>query len=182
MNLRFTLLAILSASLISVYSLSFGNDTPLPLKLTYDDLGKTSQAEINCLAQNMYFESASEPKEGQIAVALVTFNRMNNDNYPNTVCGVVNQKINGVCQFSWRCDPKAIEKQKRLTRESNSLYNEIHELATRVYINQDSIEDVTRGALFYHADYIKPTWNNMKTTRKIGRHIFYVKISRTKHG
>ena len=179
MHFRIALFVVLATVLLSIYSLSFGVDAPLPLNVTYEDLGTKSQEEIDCLAQNIYFESASEPKEGKIAVASVTLNRMNSKIYPDTICGVVNQKFKGTCQFSWRCDAKAMNKQKSLTRESNSLYNEIHELALYIFINQDKIKDVTRGALFYHADYVNPSWSNMKTTRKIGRHIFYVKIARS---
>jgi spore germination cell wall hydrolase CwlJ-like protein len=41
-------------------------------------------------------------------------------------------------------------------------------------MNYGNIDDVTKGATYYHADYVNPGWNLPKTT-KIGRHIFYKK-------
>jgi len=35
-------------------------------------------------------------------------------------------------------------------------------------------KDYTKGALFYHADYVDPNWSSSYTiTAKIGNHIFY---------
>jgi spore germination cell wall hydrolase CwlJ-like protein len=37
-----------------------------------------------------------------------------------------------------------------------------------------SFIDITDGALFYHADNIRPSWaKTKKRTTKIGNHIFY---------
>ena len=34
--------------------------------------------------------------------------------------------------------------------------------------------DITDGALWYHADYVKPSWaKHKKITTEIGDHIFY---------
>jgi len=34
--------------------------------------------------------------------------------------------------------------------------------------------DITDGALYYHADYVRPRWaKHMERTSKIGEHIFY---------
>jgi spore germination cell wall hydrolase CwlJ-like protein len=118
------------------------------------------------LAQNIYHEAGHETREGQIAVALVTLNRLASGNYANDVCGVVNQKTNGICQFSWVCQPFFTAKF------NNSLYNDIRNLAVYVLMNYDNMGDVTKGATYYHADYVNPGWNLPKTTQ-IGRHIFY---------
>jgi spore germination cell wall hydrolase CwlJ-like protein len=35
-------------------------------------------------------------------------------------------------------------------------------------------DDPTNGALYYHADYVKPRWSSrFKRTARIGNHIFY---------
>ncbi|MBJ7298438.1 MAG: cell wall hydrolase [Dolichospermum sp.] len=39
-------------------------------------------------------------------------------------------------------------------------------------MNYEILDDVTKGALYYHADYVNPRWKLIKTTT-IGRHIFY---------
>ena len=65
--------------------------------------------EINCLALNLYFEARDQDKEGQIAVGLVTINRVLSKHYPNSICDVVwqqnkNKKGNLIAQFSWTLD------------------------------------------------------------------------------
>ena len=133
--------------------------------------------EVQCLAENIYFESGYEPKEGQVAVAFVTLNRLKSGIFAEDICGVVKQKINNVCQFSWYCEDRQynISTNKSLTSSNNSLYNSIRELATNVYANSERMTDPSNGALYYHADYVKPGWKNMQTTAVIGRHIFYNK-------
>jgi hypothetical protein len=52
-------------------------------------------------------------------------------------------------------------------------YNEIVKVAINFYVNYEKLEDPTRGALFYHADYVSPNWKNLQKVTQIGRHIFY---------
>lgn len=132
----------------------------------YTELSKNSQKEIDCLANNIYREAGVEESRGMIAVALVTMNRLKTSGFPNTICKVVNQKKNSTCQFSWVC-------LSRLPKMDMQIYNYVRELATHVFLNHDLIEDFTDGALFYHADYVRPRWKNLEVTTKIGRHIFY---------
>ena len=136
--------------------------------------------EISCLAVNIYHEAMGESKEGKLAVAFVTLNRVKSNAYPNTVCGVVYQgyhkpswrdetkmvPIRHRCQFSWYCDGKP-----DIVRDFD-IYEEIIELSIDVW--EDRYEDNTEGSLFYHADYVEPTWaQHMAKTVKIDRHIFY---------
>ena len=44
-----------------------------------------------CMAQNIYFESANQSFAGKLAVAHVVINRMEDLQFPNTVCGVIYQ-------------------------------------------------------------------------------------------
>jgi len=64
--------------------------------------------QLDCLTRNIYWEAASEPFEGKVAVAQVTMNRVAAGNFGNGVCGVVFQKNvfyeKVVCQFSWACE------------------------------------------------------------------------------
>jgi spore germination cell wall hydrolase CwlJ-like protein len=163
---------ILSASILvfSVVASQNINTYHLPFNISYNTLSKPVQQQVDCLAKNIYHEAKSEPREGQVAVALVTLNRLASGNYASDVCGVVNQKTNGVCQFSWVCQPFIATKS--LTSNTNSLYNDIRNVAVYVIMNYDNIHDVTKGATFYHADYVNPQWGLPKTTQ-IGRHIFY---------
>jgi spore germination cell wall hydrolase CwlJ-like protein len=142
----------------------------LPFNIQYNTLSKPVQKQVDCLAENILFEAGHEPRAGQVAVALVTLNRVSTGNYADDVCGVVKQKTNGVCQFSWVCDP--ITAAKRLTLLHSPLYNDIRSLAVHVLMNYETMNDITHGATYYHADYVNPNWGFPKTT-KIGRHIFY---------
>lgn len=141
-----------------------------PTTVEYRTLSKTVQSQIDCLAENMMFEAGFEPKEGQVAVAMVTINRVASGNYSNNICGVVKQKVRQTCQFSWVCEKK--NAAKRLTMLNTPLYNEIRDLAVHVFFNHDRMQDVTNGATYYHADYVNPRWG-LPQTKKIGRHIFY---------
>lgn len=142
-----------------VYHSEF-NHTP------YAELSKESQREIDCLALNIYREAGIEETQGMIAVALVTMNRLKSEKFPDTVCKVVKQKTQKVCQFSWVC-------MSKLPRIDKNIYNYSKALATRVFLNHDLLEDFTGGALFYHADYVRPKWKRLEVTTQIGRHIFY---------
>ena len=133
------------------------------------ELNKQQKAEIDCLTQNIYREAGIEQEEGKIAVALVTMNRVKAPGFPETVCKVVQQKKKKTCQFSWTC-------LKTLPRVDEQIYSYSRSLAIKVFFNHNTIEDTTQGALFYHANYVRPRWTNLEVTTVIGRHIFYKPI------
>ena len=64
--------------------------------------------QLACLTRNIYYEAASEPFEGKVAVAQVTMNRVETGRFGRDVCGVVYQKNvvyeKVICQFSWTCN------------------------------------------------------------------------------
>lgn len=144
--------------------LKYLNTNVLYLKINYSQLTKDSQEQIDCLAQNIYYEAGFEPDSGKLAVALVTMNRVQDPRYPKDICSVVKQKTRSICQFTWFCE--------NVKPKSDYAYNKALEVALDVYANYESIEDITQGALFYHADYVNPRWK-LKRTTVIGRHIFY---------
>lgn len=69
------------------------------------------ETALLCLALNVYFESKSEPIQGQRAVAQVTMNRADNDK--NKVCSVVTQPG----QFSWLKQFKGPAKERMVKME-----------------------------------------------------------------
>jgi spore germination cell wall hydrolase CwlJ-like protein len=127
------------------------------------------QTALECLAQAVHYEAASESEAGQRAVAQVVLNRVRSPAFPNTVCGVVFQgweRTTG-CQFSFTCDgsmrrvPSAasIARARRIAREA---------LAGTVMPN-------VGNATHYHADYVVPYWAaSLDKVQTIGRHIFYL--------
>lgn len=148
------------------------------IEIKYEDLLPSYKKQVDCLAQNIYFEAGREPYEGKVGVAMVTLHRVNAGPWPNTVCGVVREKNASVCQFSWWCEVK--NKQKALsgkyTHQERKLYSKAQEVALHVYMNYDYLKkhDVTKGSYFYHAKYVSPGWKYKKTT-ELGQHIFYTK-------
>ena len=133
--------------------------------IRYSELTKEAKQQVACLAENIYYEAGYEPEDGKLAVALVTLNRTQSPKFPNNICGVVKQKTNSTCQFTWFCEPM------RLNR-NNIAYEKAMDVALFAYANYEVIDDITKGALYYHADYVNPRWKLQRTTI-IGRHIFY---------
>lgn len=142
----------------------------LPILVSYNELSKESQRQVTCLAENIYFEAASESLVGKVAVAFVTINRVLSGIFPNTICGVVQQKINGVCQFSWYCDDRALNKRNFIKR--TALYNDILKLSVEILTYHKVLEDITYGAMYFHNTTVNPKWRLYKTAQ-IGNHVFY---------
>ena len=137
------------------------------MPITYDQLAKSERKQIDCLAKNIYYEAGYEPRLGWTAVAAVTMNRVLSGNYADTVCGVVYQNNGRTYQFSW------VGMKNRLSKINEDVYNEILKVATNIYLNYNpAIHDPTKGATYYHADYVNPRWK-LEKVKKIGAHIFY---------
>ena len=132
-----------------------------------------NQAELACLAKNIYFESANESDLGKIAVAMVVLNRVESQDFPNTICEVVHQPSRNSankkgCQFSWTCDGKPD------TVRSQEKYQAIVALSRDILRSRDTIVDIVDGALYYHAVYVKPSWTKyFEKVARIDTHIFY---------
>jgi N-acetylmuramoyl-L-alanine amidase len=143
-----------------------------PKKLT-----KVEKQQVECLAQNVYYEAGYEPTKGQIAVAMVTLNRVNSGHFPKSICGTMTQKIEDTCQFSWYCDDyKRVKAESyRYTRHEKEVFDRSRAVALYTYMNYKTLKDVTKGALFFHTKDIKPEWKNVRVTTVIGNHIFYRK-------
>ena len=47
--------------------------------------------QLECMTRNIYYEAATEPFEGKVAVAQVTMNRLEDGRFGRDVCGVVYQ-------------------------------------------------------------------------------------------
>jgi len=129
---------------------------------------ETIDSELMCMAQAVYYESAREPLEGQLAVAEVIANRMQDHRYPDTACGVVFQGATRTtgCQFTFTCDGAMKTKPK------GENWDRAKRIAAHVLMNLN--EERTGGATHYHATYVDPIWNSgLIQTNKVGLHIFY---------
>ena len=131
--------------------------------MTGTDYGRS----LDCLTAAVHFEAATEPLEGQRAVAQVVLNRVRHPAFPNTVCGVVFQgatRRTG-CQFSFACDgslarvPGAASWARARAIAASALGGYV---VTAVGL-----------ATHYHADYVLPYWSpKLLKLATIGRHIF----------
>ena len=153
--------------------------------------GIASEKNVNCLAMNMYHEARNQGTAGQLAVTAVVLNRVNDKRFPNTICGVIHQgptreswttrqhsnltaqerkyyPVKNRCQFSWYCDGKSD------TPYDRKQFEYFKRLSLSLLTKELDFIDITDGAVFYHADYVTPSWaKSKKRTIEIQDHIFY---------
>jgi spore germination cell wall hydrolase CwlJ-like protein len=125
--------------------------------------------EHRCLAEAIYFESRSEPEEGQAAVAQVVLNRVKSGLYPSSVCGVVYQNRHRykACQFTFACEGKSLAIQEP------EAWDKAQRIA-RAVMDGTEYNRAVGHSTHYHATYVAPYWSRrLKRTDQIGRHIFY---------
>tara|TARA_R110002126_G_scaffold90867_2_gene216517 strand:- start:252 stop:689 length:438 start_codon:yes stop_codon:yes gene_type:complete len=131
---------------------------------------------VMCLALNLYFEARDQPVVGQLAVGFSTMNRVADERYPDTVCGVVKQAkynswdsdhpIRHMCQYSWFCDGLS-----DLPTDDKAML-EATILAANIFYGR--VTDISAGSTHYHATYVQPYWaDHMTVVFTIDDHIFY---------
>ncbi len=121
-----------------------------------------------CLAEALYFEARGETVKGQFAVAEVILNRVDNPNYPDTVCSVVGQGTGRkhACQFSYNCNGK-----KNTINEPNA-FARVGKVA-KVMVD-GAPRALTKGATHFHTKAVNPRWaRKFPRTATIGFHHFY---------
>lgn len=121
----------------------------------------TPDAETECLARAVYYESKGEPLTGQLTVAEVIINRARSGRFPSTVCGVVRQ----AGQFSF-VRRGVIPQPPEGSRDWR----------IAVAIAQIAMQDLADGAapraLFFHARRVNPGWR-LTRVATVGNHVFY---------
>ena len=124
------------------------------------------KTQLLCLAKNVYFESRGESERGMKAVAHVTLNRVMHKSFPKSVCAVVYQKQNRVCQFSWYCDGQTDHIRNR------DAWLKSMQIAFFALTKQS--RDPTAGAThFYNYRIVEPEWSRrFRQTAVIGNHAF----------
>jgi spore germination cell wall hydrolase CwlJ-like protein len=128
----------------------------------------SGDAEFQCLAQAVYFESRGEPLSGQIAVAEVVLNRVDSPSYPRSICGVTKQGVGSGrgCQFSYACDGRPDVMTSSVSKARS-------EKIARMLIDGRP-RSVTSGATHFHATFVRPDWSRkFARTASIGNHVFY---------
>ena len=127
--------------------------------------------ELQCLAENIYFEARGEPLAGQYAVAEVTLNRTHAANFPHTICAVVHEarwdplRRRHIADFSWT-------KLGALSPEDGPAWRQALAVASAAY--DESSPPLVPDALYYHAITVRPDWARSRhAVATIGNHIFY---------
>ena len=164
-------LLVATAIVLTVTNIKFDDLKSRKMSQPYEFVSlKERQRQLKCMADNIYWEAASEPAEGKIAVAQIVMNRIESSDFPDDPCRVIYQKNifyeRVVCQFSWYCEGNY--KTRAIHHEQ---YQESYEAAKMVLLEGFRLPGL-KDALYYHADYVNPRWNKIKVA-KIGRHIFY---------
>jgi N-acetylmuramoyl-L-alanine amidase len=122
---------------------------------------QTVDAQHECLAGAVYFESKGEPLHGQLSVAEVILNRARSGRFPASACGVVKQRG----QFSFIRGGRfpAIARTSLAWKRA-------------VAIAHIAVKDLADGpapkALFFHAKRVSPRWR-LTRVAAVGNHIFY---------
>ena len=159
------------------------------------------EAELKCMAENIYFEGRAEPMVGKIAIGHVVMNRIEDERFPDTICGVVKQgpvreswktkkdpslkdnerkfyPIKNRCQFSWWCDGQkdivwATYMNGEIIESNMTAWRDSIHVALFI-MNGDYTNDPTAGAVFYYNPHIaNPSWGRIyEETAMIGNHRF----------
>lgn len=128
----------------------------------------TDQARaLQCLTTAIYYEAASEPDDGQAAVAQVILNRARHPSFPASVCGVVFQgSEKPVCQFSFACDGAMARVPMR------SAWARAERVAARALAGY--VFAPVGLATHYHTYAVTPAWNRkLIMTGMFGAHLFH---------
>jgi spore germination cell wall hydrolase CwlJ-like protein len=136
--------------------------------------------QLQCLADNIYYEAGGEPTEGKAAVARVVLNRVSHG-FATTPCKVVYQTTTvqktdsddetfwvKMCQFSWVCEGKS-NPNRNSHRYQSSLQVAYDVLAYDMYK-----DIIPKTVLFFHNTSVKNSYPH-EVVARIGNHIFYKK-------
>ncbi|MBN2631844.1 MAG: cell wall hydrolase [Rhodobacteraceae bacterium] len=147
-------------------------DAATPALIRYDDSFLAAQpaaqgdAQWQCLQSALYFEARGETLKGQFAVAEVILNRVDSPDYPQTVCGVVQQGNRKGCQFSYVCDGNKDVMRDRVAAERAGRI-------ARLMLD-GAPRGLTAGATHFHTRAVRPGWaRRFARTAAIGAHLFY---------
>ena len=135
-------------------------------------------SSVSCHTANIFYEARGESKEGMKAIAAVVINRTTSGKYPKDACMVIFQKN----QFSWTKQQKFKDIQKVLNGDLSGFSDKDKQafMNARLIASEAHTERfkvLPAGALWYHSSSSNPIWRtSMKRVKKIGQHIFYVKL------
>lgn len=125
-----------------------------------DSVGGYKKSDLECMERAIFFEANRSSRPGMISVGTVVMNRVESDDFPNTVCGVVGQKG----QFA----PGV------MTRPMNSRALPDVQEAARAVLRGERQRGVQKARFFHTAGYDFP-YRNMHYVLVAGGNAFYEK-------
>jgi N-acetylmuramoyl-L-alanine amidase len=115
---------------------------------------------LRCLATAVYWESKGEPLDGQLAVAQVILNRVEDGRFGPSICAVVKAPK----QFSFvrgGALPAPVAKEQWKTAQA---------IATIALA--DAWQEIAPDATHFHATRVSPGWK-LRRVASVGNHVFY---------
>ena len=146
---------------------------PIARAMRLGNSGIDRTRALECLTAAIYYEAASEPDQGQRAVAQVVLNRVAHPSYPGTVCGVVYQgsERSTGCQFSFTCDGSLARVPSRF------FWSRARAVAASAL--SGLVEPSVGLATHYHTNAVHPYWApSLHFLTTIGAHRFYSLMGR----
>lgn len=128
---------------------------------------ENAASEASCLAEAMYYEARGEGLAGEKAIAEVVVHRTQRAGFPHTICGVVHQGEGEACQFSFLCNGVA-DQPKNPVDWSRAVRR-----AAQILTGALPLNNITEGAISFHAAAVRAEWPGMVPTVRIGNHLFY---------
>ena len=124
---------------------------PLPRHIPAEP--NISAADVYALAEAMYFEANHQDESDPEWIAHVIINRAADENYPDTVEKVINQKSGpGLfrCQFTYKCDGKPE------TIYDRTLFERYTQIARSLLVDESAgtRRDPTGGAINYYNPHV----------------------------
>ncbi|MFB4160699.1 spore cortex-lytic enzyme [Geomicrobium sp. JSM 1781026] len=115
-----------------------------------------SENDIQIMANAVYGEARGEPYQGQVAVAAVIINRMNDSDFPNTASGVI-------------FEPRAFT-----AVADGQIYLTPNEQARKAVLDAINGQDPSDGATYYYNPQTATSqWIfGRPTIKQIGKHVF----------
>jgi spore germination cell wall hydrolase CwlJ-like protein len=130
-------------------------DTPPPAPALVGD------ADVTCRAKVGLHEAGNQPRAGQLAVAQVVMNRVNDPRrrFGRTICGVVMQRGQFFNVHAYN------------PSRTNQRWRTAVEVAREA--RDGTSDQVMEGALFFHASYANMSFRGRQRIGRLAGHVFY---------
>lgn len=129
------------------------------------------KASVGCLAEALYYESRGESYRGNKLIAQVVVNRTKSPHFPDTVCKVIKQKINGRYQYSYHHLPNT---RKHLLKKNQTTYNKMYRIADKVLTDNFEKRKILTKAQYYKVcDVESEFFDTLKYLGREGAHCFF---------